>query len=135
MSRAVAARAEQARSHSSRSLPNSYLKRSEMPLASLIFLLPFIIFYEIGTRQFAFDAAHQTEQRIIAFNLMQEFFNWFGATGRYMPPMAGIVILLSVHMGHNNPWTVKPGTLIGMAVEGAAWGLPLLVLGTFAARW
>jgi membrane protease YdiL (CAAX protease family) len=136
MSRAVVARAGQARSQSTgRSLPESYLNRSRMPLASLVFLLPFIIFYEIGTRQFAFDAAHQTEQRIIAFNLMQEFFNWFGATGRYMPPMAVIVILLSVHIAHNDPWTVKPGTLIGMAVEGAAWGLPLLVLGTFAARW
>ncbi len=136
MSRAVAARAEQARSQSSsRSLPDGYLNRSRMPLASLVFLLPFIIFYEIGTRQFAFDAAHQTEQRIIAFNLMQQFFDWFGATGRYMPPMAVIIILLSVHIAHNEPWTVKPGTLVGMAVEGAAWGLPLLVLGTFAARW
>ena len=136
MSRAVAARADQARSQSaSRALPNSYLRRSEMPLASLIFLLPFIIFYEIGTRQFAFDAAHQTEQRIIAFNLMQEFFNWFGATGRYMPPAAVIVILLSVHIARNDPWTVRPTTLAGMAVEGAAWGLPLLVFGTLAARW
>ena len=136
MSRAVAARASEARSQSSsRALPNSYLKRSEMPLASLVFLLPFIIFYEIGTRQFAFDAAHQTEQRIIAFNLMQQFFDWFGATGRYMPPAAVIVILLSVHIAHNDPWSVKPTTLAGMAVEGAAWGLPLLVFGTLAARW
>lgn len=137
MNRAVAARAEQARSQSSssRPLPRSYLQRSQMPLASLIFLLPFIIFYEIGTRQFAFDAAHQTEQRIIAFNLMQEFFGWFGATGRYMPAAAVVVILLSVHIAHNDPWTVKPGTLVGMAIEGAAWALPLLVLGTLAARW
>jgi membrane protease YdiL (CAAX protease family) len=135
MSRAVAARAGQARPQSTNALPSGYLKRSEMPLASLVFLLPFIIFYEIGTRQFAFDAAHQTEQRIIAFNLMQEFFNWFGATGRYMPPAAVIVILLSVHIARNDPWTVKPGTLVGMAMEGAAWGLPLLVFGTLAARW
>ena len=135
MSRALAARAEQARSRSTTALPKGYLKRSEMPLASLVFLLPFIVFYEIGTRQFAFDTAHQTEQRIIAFNLMQEFFNWFGATGRYMPPAAVIVILLSVHIARNDPWTVKPGTLVGMAMEGAAWGLPLLVFGTLAARW
>src|SRR5687768_1465018 len=135
MSRAVAARAGQARPSSTRALPAGYLKRSEMPLASLVFLLPFIIFYEIGTRQFAFDAAHQTEQRIIAFNLMQEFFTWFGATGRYMPPAAVVVILLSVHIARNDPWTVKPGTLVGMALEGAAWGLPLLVLGTLMARW
>jgi membrane protease YdiL (CAAX protease family) len=136
MSRAAAARADQARSPSaSGALPNSYLKRSEMPLASLVFLLPFIIFYEIGTRQFAFDPAHQVEQRIIAFNLMQQFFDWFGATGRYMPPAAVIVILLSVHIARNDPWSVRPTTLAGMALEGAAWGLPLLVFGTLAARW
>ncbi|MEA2734419.1 MAG: hypothetical protein QOE14_870 [Humisphaera sp.] len=135
MSRAIAARADQGRSQSSRALPKSYLQRSEMPLASLVFLLPFIILYELGTRQFAFDATHQTEQRIIAFNLMQEFFNWFGATGRFMPPAAVIVILLSMHIAHNDPWKVKPATLVGMSVEGALWGLPLLVFGTLAARW
>ena len=135
MSRAVAARAVSARSQPSRTLPKSYLKRSQLPLASLVFLLPFIILYEIGTRQFAFDAAHQTEQRIIAFNLMQQFFDFFGATGRWMPPAAVIVILLSVHIAHNDPWKVTPGTLAGMALEGAAWGLPLLVFGTLMARW
>src|SRR5687768_15407152 len=135
MSRAVAARAGQARPSSTRALPAGYLKRSEMPLASLVFLLPFIILYEIGTRQFAFDAAHQTEQRIIAFNLMQEFFNFFGATGRFMPPAAVIVILLSVHIARNDPWKVKPGTLVGMGLEGAAWGLPLLVFGMLTARF
>ena len=136
MSRAVAARgADHARSPSSGALPNTYFRRSEMPLASLVFLLPFIILYEIGTRQYAFDAAQQVEQRIIAFNLMQEFFNWFGANGRYMPPAAVIVILLSVHIARNDPWSVKPSTLAGMALEGAAWALPLLVFGTLAARW
>ena len=135
MTRAAAARAESARALSGRSLPGSYLKRSEMPLASLVFLLPLIVLYEFGTRQFAFDPAHQTEQRIIAFNLMQEFFNWFGATGRYMPPFAVIVILLAVHIARNDPWKVSPGTLAGMALEGAAWGLPLLVFGTISARW
>jgi hypothetical protein len=126
--------ADEARS-ATRSLPSGYLRRSELPLASLVFLLPFIILYELGTRHFAFDAAHQTEQRIIAFNLMQQFFNWFGATGRYMPPLAVVTILLSVHIARNDPWTVKPGTLLGMALEGAAWGLPLLVIGTLSARW
>jgi membrane protease YdiL (CAAX protease family) len=136
MSRAAAARgAESARSNPSRALPNNYLKRSETPLASLVFLLPLIVLYEFGTRQFAFDPTHHTEQRIIAFNLMQDFFNWFGATGRYMPPLAVIGILLSVHIARNDPWQVKPGTLAGMALEGAAWGFPLLVLGSIWSRW
>jgi membrane protease YdiL (CAAX protease family) len=133
MSRAASARPDA--QPASRSLPRGYLKRSEMPLAALVFLLPFIILYEVGTRHFAFDPAHQTEQRIIAFNLMQQFFNLFGATGRYMPPLAVVGILLSVHIARNDPWKVTPGTLFGMAIEGAAWGLPLLVIGTISARF
>lgn len=118
-----------------RPYPSSYLKRSEMPLASLVFLLPFIVLYEIGTRHYAFDPAHQTEQRIIAFNLMHQFFNWFGATGRFMPPLAVVGMLLSVHIARSDPWKVTPGTLLGMAVESAAWALPLLAIGTFSARY
>jgi hypothetical protein len=118
-----------------RNYPNSYLKRSEMPLASLVFLLPFIILYELGTRHYAVDPAHHTEQRIIAFNLMHQFFNLFGATGRYMPPLAVVGLLLSLHIARNDAWKVRPATLLGMALEGPAWAMPLLAFGTLAARY
>jgi membrane protease YdiL (CAAX protease family) len=134
MSRAAAASRENARIPS-RPMPGGYLKRSEMPLASLVFLLPFVVLYELGTRHFAFDPAHHTEQRIIAFNLLHQFFQLFGATGKYMPPLAVVGILLSVHIARNDPWKVAPSTLLGMAIEGAAWGLPLLALGTLSARY
>src|SRR6476620_9814971 len=97
MSRASSARYDDAPA-SAKPLPAGYLRRSELPLASLVFLLPFIVLYELGTRQFASDPAHQTEQRIIAFNLMQQFFHLFGATGRYMPALAVVGILLGCHI-------------------------------------
>jgi membrane protease YdiL (CAAX protease family) len=52
-----------------------------------------------------------------------------------MPPLAVVGILLAVHIAHNDPWKVKPSTLSGMALESAAWGLPLLALGTLSARY
>ena len=123
MTRAAAATSSARRSATSRSAskpyPSNYLKRSAMPFASLIFLLPFIVLYELGTRCFAFDPAHQTERRIIAFNLMHQFFQWFGATGKYMPPLAVAGILLSLHIARNDPWKVMPTTLLGMALESA----------------
>jgi hypothetical protein len=118
-----------------RNYPSNYFKRSEMPLASLVFLLPFIVLYELGTRHYAVDPAHHTEQRIIAFNLMHQFFNLFGATGRYMPPLAAVGILLSLHIARNDAWKVTPSTLLGMAIEGPAWAMPLLAFGTLAARY
>src|SRR5215217_8042463 len=98
MSRAAASRAGSAGASRSpsrsatRDLPASYLKQSELPFTCLVFLLPFVVLYELGTHQYAFDAVHQTEQRIIAFNLMLKFFHLFGATGRYMPPLAVVGI-------------------------------------------
>ncbi|HEX8524593.1 MAG TPA: CPBP family intramembrane glutamic endopeptidase [Tepidisphaeraceae bacterium] len=130
--------AAQPRAHSPstpRPLPAGYLARAELPLASLVALLPLIILYEVGTRAFAFDPAHQTEQRIIAFTLMQRFFALFGATGQYLPAMAVVCILLTWHIARNDPWTVSPSTLFGMILEGAAWGVPLLAIGTLTAHY
>lgn len=134
MSRAASMRADRTRASAER-LPAGYLKRSSLPLASLVFLLPLIILYEVGTRTYAFDAAHHTEQRIIAFNLMLQFFHWWGATGLYMPALTVVGLLLACHIARRDPWQVMPGTLIGMAAEGAAWALPLLAIGTLSARY
>jgi membrane protease YdiL (CAAX protease family) len=112
-----------------RELPDGYLRRSELPFASLVFLLPLIVLYEVGTRHFATDPFAQTEQRIIAFKLMQDFFRLFGASGRYLPALAIGGILLAWHIARNDPWRVHPATLVGMSIEGLLWALPLLAGG------
>lgn len=132
MTRANASSPSKART---KDLPRTYLQRSELPLASLILLLPLIIIYELGTFSFTPDGVHQVEQRIIAFTLMQRFFEFFGATGKYLPALAIVGILLTWHIARNDPWRVSPTTLLGMFAEGVAWGLPLLALGTLCARY
>src|SRR5476651_476153 len=74
-----------------------YFEQSSLPLTSRLFLAPLIIVYEVGTRWYASDPVSHVEQRIIAFNLMQKFFSWFGATGQYMPAAAVVAILLACH--------------------------------------
>jgi hypothetical protein len=144
MTRAIAAkpavatranRAGRASATPARTLPTSYFKRSQMPLACLVFLLPFVIFYELGTRYLIFDPAHHIEQRIIAFTLLQRFFGLFGASGRYLPAMAVVGVLLSWHIARNDPWEVRPRTLVGMLAEGFAWGVPLLAIGRLTTRY
>jgi hypothetical protein len=138
MSRVASARAEAARtdrSSASRQLPRGYLKQSQLPLAGLLFLLPFIVLYEWGTWHFAFDASAHVEQRIRAFIWMHQFFDLFGATGRYMPPVAVAGILLSIHIARNDPWQVKPNTLLGMLLESCAWAMPLVAIGSLAASY
>ncbi|HEV7301392.1 MAG TPA: CPBP family intramembrane glutamic endopeptidase [Tepidisphaeraceae bacterium] len=112
----------------SRRQPRNYLERSELPLTSLLFLLPLIVLYEVGTELYLSDPDSGT-QHIIAFSLMQQFFTMFGATGRHLPALAVVVLLLSWHIARNDSWTLYPKTCIAMAVESAAMAIPLVVIG------
>src|SRR5258708_2576069 len=110
MSRAAGVRASGGGSASARDdrsqapLPLGYFQRSQTPLTCLLFLLPLLIAYEAGTHFYATDWRHHTEQRIKAFELMQNFFLWFGATGKYLPPMAVAAVLVSCHVARKDRW-------------------------------
>ncbi len=112
-----------------------YLERSEAPLASLILLLPLIIAYEVGTQFFTSAAQHGHDQQIIAFTLLQQFFHFFGATGRHLPALAVIGVLLTWHIARKDPWRVEVGTLICMGIESLIMAVPLLLFGYVLARY
>lgn len=112
-----------------------YFQRSELPLASLIFVLPLVILYELGTRFIVSPPAAGGETRIIAFTLMREFFGWFGATGRYLPCLAVVGILLTWHIARNDAWRVRWGTLWGMLIESILLALPILGLSYAVTRY
>jgi hypothetical protein len=103
------------------SAARGYFHRSELPLTSLVFLLPLIIIYEIGVR-------YVYSSEIIASRLLQDFFHVFGATGRSLPALAVVGILLTWHIARNDPWRLYPGTLLGMAVESLLLVLPVLAI-------
>src|SRR5882757_3136734 len=102
MKSAAPSRKSKAPSSASSRLLLDYYRESQKPLSSLLFLLPLIILYELGTWLYASDPFHGTETRIIAFNLMRDFFNFFGATGKYLPALAVIGILLAWHIAHRD---------------------------------
>jgi len=138
MSRAGTARmvgAREGSANATRALPSGYFAQSELPFASLVLLLPLLVLYEIGTRHFTSDPFAGTEHRIIAFKWMQEFFRLFGASGRYLPALAIVGILMAWHIARNDPWRVRPGTLAGMTLEGCFLGLPLLAIGIVGLRY
>jgi hypothetical protein len=111
-----------------------YFNASRLPWPSLLFLLPLMCLYEVGTRAFAFDPVRHTEVRIIAFNLMQDFFHFFGAYGRHLPALAVVGILLSWHVARNDPWKFAPSLLPKMAGESAFLGLPVILLSALCAH-
>lgn len=104
-----------------------YFKRSELPLHSLVFLLPAMVLFEIGT---SFHSADP-----IAFRLLQVFFRQLGATGRFIPFCSVVVILLAWHIARKDRWSISVETLWAMALESVLLALPLLALGVAVARW
>jgi membrane protease YdiL (CAAX protease family) len=106
-----------------------YFSLSSLPLTSLLFLIPMIVVYEVGTQWYASDPVSHVEQRILAFKDMQNFFDWFGATGPYMPAAAVVAILLACHIIRNDNWTARSGVLLGMFFESAMYAIPLVTLG------
>jgi membrane protease YdiL (CAAX protease family) len=104
-----------------------YFSRSESPLHSLVFVLPLIILFEIGT------TFHPSDP--IAFRLLQLFFRQLGATGRFVPALSVVGILLAWHIARKDAWKVRLATLGGMTVESVGLSLPLLALGVAVARW
>jgi membrane protease YdiL (CAAX protease family) len=114
---------------------SGYWRESELPLASLLFLLPLIVVYEVGTRFFTSGALAGREEQVIAFTLLSRFFSLFGAHGRHLPALAVIVILLVWHVARRDRWHVSGQTLVGMAVESATWAMPLLLFGVVFSRY
>lgn len=133
MSRAAAARGRGAANADlggslSRSLQD-YFWRSAQPLTILLFLLPMIILYEIGTRFYASDWVTHTETRVLAFNLMRQFLGFFGAMAQYLPCLVVVGILLAWHIAKRAKWEVRPGTALLMALESLLLAIPVLALG------
>jgi len=116
----------------------AYFDDTHRPLHCLVFLLPMVIFYELGTILAAPTLQQAIASRVIAFQLLQQFFKLFGATSFYLPGLAVVVILLAWHIASGQRWHVEPWTLLGMTIESVLLAIPLLVLsqivGQYAAR-
>ncbi len=106
---------------------NAYFKRSELPLHSLAFLLPAMVLFQIGT------SLHPANP--IAFRMLELFFHQLGATGRFIPFLFVMGILLVWHIVRKDPWKVRLETLWGMLLESWMLAIPLLALGAGVARW
>lgn len=105
-------------------LPLRLLNR---PLESLAFLLPLILFYEIGCFVAQYVAPDGGDpERVVAFHLLQVFFRLFGPTGVWMPGLAVIIILLCTHAASHQPWTVRSRVVGMMYLESALLAAPLL---------
>lgn len=111
-----------------------YWTLSSRPLHTLIFLVPFIGCYAVGSMYYLTDSATGVRQNIRAEKLLNGFFELFGSAGLVVPGLAIIAVLLAWHVVSRDAWRVRPLVLVGMVLEAALWSLPLLVFGALMQR-
>ncbi len=110
-----------------------YFWLSMRPLHILIFLLPLILAYELGSILYLSDPGHGIIETIAARNILSGFFEAFGAATFYLPGIALLVVLLIWHVLVKDRWTVDLRVLGGMGMESVLWMLPILILGKLIA--
>ena len=114
---------------------NSYLERTSRPIYAVVFLLPFIVFYELGTILINTDLLkHYWQGRVVAFSWVQEFFVYIGLGSKFAwvaTPLAVVVILMSLQLASRKSWRFRLGDVWPMVVECIFLAVPLIVLSMF----
>jgi hypothetical protein len=114
---------------------DSYLERTSRPIYALIFLLPFIVFYEMGTVLSNTDALAMTQDRVVAFIWLQSFLDkYLGLGSRFAwvaPPLAVIVILIGLQLASRKQWHFGLADFGPMTIECMLLAVPLIVLSLF----
>lgn len=114
--------------------PDSYFERTSRPIYAIIFLLPFIIFYELGTIFINTDALSQSQVRVVAFVWLQEFLEYLGLDSRMAlaaPAWAVVIILTGLQLASRKRWRFGIADTGPMLVECILLAVPLIVLSLF----
>ncbi|MBL8811554.1 MAG: CPBP family intramembrane metalloprotease [Planctomycetaceae bacterium] len=103
-----------------------YWNEAKTPLASLLFLLPWIAVYEFGV--LALNRDDPDSVRNGADFWMRSLLTSAGA-GQLLLPVLVIAILLSWHFLRRNPWHVRLETQVGMLAESLLLAIALVAFG------
>lgn len=117
---------------------DSYLERTSRPIYAMVFLLPFILFYELGTLCINTDVLNQSQERVVAFVWLQDLLEPLGYGGKLAwaaPPLAVVVILLALQITSGKQWRLQIGDILPMAIECVLLAVPLIVLTLCLSSW
>jgi hypothetical protein len=113
---------------------DSYFERTSRPIYAIVFLLPFIIFYEIGTFRINTDVLNHSRIRVVAFVWMQDLLQLLGFGGKFAwiaPPLAVLVILAALQITSGKQWRFWFVDVLPMVAECVLLAVPLIVLTLF----
>lgn len=96
---------------------------------SLVFVMPFLLVYEVGRHLNATGPAAPNEQLVAAW-LIERAVGAIGVSGYYFPAatLLTVAILLACHLVARHPWGFDVWVLAGMLGESLIYTIPLIVL-------
>jgi len=110
---------------------DSYLERTSRPIYALVFLLPFIFFYELGTIFINTDVLNDSQIRVVAFLWLQNLLSYIGFSDKVAwlaPALVVVVILVALQTASRKRWHFYFRDFVPMAIECVVFAIPLIVL-------
>jgi len=105
--------------------PRGYFRLSSQPLHILVFLMPVIVVYELGSMGLLGSGE---PVKLEAQELLVRFFDLFGVLGLHLPALALVATLLIQHILSRENWRITPMVPLAMIAESAFLTGPLIIL-------
>jgi len=90
----------------------------------LVFLLPIVVFYELGT----LGVFGPVRDSLEAHQMLVRFFDLFGVVGLHLPAIALVTMLLIQHVLSRDSFRISLGVWVKMVAESAFLTGPLIVM-------
>ena len=114
---------------------SGYFVRTARPLYALVFLLPFIVLYEIlvlaVNPQLLSEPAGNVRGAVVSFVWVQNFLHYLGMNTKnawLFAPIVVILTLLILQLVARQSWKIRPADFLTMSVECIVLAVPLIVL-------
>jgi len=104
--------------------PAGYLELSRGAWHSLLFVLPLIVIFEVGSALYL----SELDRTVAAFRLIAQAYRSLGAYGMHLPALALVCVLLAQHAFSRASWRVHPFVPAAMVIEAAVWTAPLTIV-------
>jgi membrane protease YdiL (CAAX protease family) len=116
-------------------MQDSYLDRTARPIYALAYLIPFILFYELGTilinPNTLSQSMQQSQIRVVAFVWIRNMIEYLGFSVRaswIATPLVVIIILLTLQLTSKTKWRIKITDFLPMTLECIILAVPLIIL-------
>ncbi|MEJ5258960.1 MAG: CPBP family intramembrane glutamic endopeptidase [Anaerohalosphaeraceae bacterium] len=116
-------------------VPDTYMDRTSRPIYAFVYLLGFILLYELGTYLIDPEALSerlaQPQTRVVAFLWVQNVLEYLGFSPRMIwvaTPLVPLVILLGFQFTSRSSWRIHWPDFLPMTAECLLLSVPLIVL-------